>query len=144
VRNLIEETADILERVGSNPPHRNGASILYGKYLRELVRQTPILPKPERTPLNALPPPPPYAAVPNPSMPFAPGDHPQSQPQYQPVPFWPEPLQFSAMSDNEIIETVLRAGAGNGFDTNVPEIPFDDTSGLVWSDWMNAPEFGFS
>jgi hypothetical protein len=29
VQNLITETADVLERIGSNPPHRNGASALF-------------------------------------------------------------------------------------------------------------------
>ncbi|KAF2093556.1 Zn(II)2Cys6 transcription factor [Rhizodiscina lignyota] len=148
VRKLIEEAAGVLERIGSTPSHRNGASILYGKYLRELVRQTPILPKlQEKDSVSAVPPPPTFlnTSMTNSSIPYPQSEQTQTQhqaqAQYQPTPFWPEPLQFSAMSDNEIIETVLRAGSG--FDTSLPDIPFDDTSGLVWSDWMNAPEFGF-
>lgn len=67
---------------------------------------------------------------------------PQAPPtQYPSTSMWAQPLQFSAMSDNEIIETVLRAG--NEFDLALPDIPMDDTTGLIWSDWMNAPEFGF-
>src|ERR1700753_1531771 len=90
--------------------------------------------------------PPPFlnASITNNAIPFPQGDQSQPPPQYQPTPFWPEPLQFSAMSDKKIIETVHRAGAGTSFDTSLPDIPFDDTSGLVWSDWMSAPEFGFS
>ncbi|ROV91850.1 hypothetical protein VMCG_09169 [Cytospora schulzeri] len=39
VRTLIEETADLLEKVGSITKHRNGMGRLYGKYLRILVRK---------------------------------------------------------------------------------------------------------
>jgi hypothetical protein len=66
---------------------------------------------------------------------------PLDQPQYATSHLWTQPLQFSSMSDNEIIETVLHAD--QGFDSTMPDIPIEDASGLSWLDWMNTPEFGF-
>lgn len=37
VRSLVQQTADVFERVGSTPPHRQGASILYALHLRAMV-----------------------------------------------------------------------------------------------------------
>lgn len=39
VRTLIEETSDVLERIGNITLHRNGTCGLYAKYLRLLVRK---------------------------------------------------------------------------------------------------------
>lgn len=39
VRTLIEETADVLGRIGNITRHRNGISALYAKYLRILVKK---------------------------------------------------------------------------------------------------------
>ena len=47
VRALIEETADVLERIGHATLHRNGMSALYGKYLRYLVRRAATVSGPE-------------------------------------------------------------------------------------------------
>lgn len=148
VRSLIEETADVLERLGSVPAHRHGMSVLYGKYLREIVRHVSgmavavhqeasanisnaAMTSTQHASLVGQ-----HAVAPQPQNSMAP-----MQQQYQPSSVWPQPLQFSAMSDNEIIETVLRAG--NEFEMALPDIPLDDSTGLIWSDWMNAPEFGF-
>jgi hypothetical protein len=38
IKVLVEETADVLERIGSVPAHRKGASAMYGRQLREVVR----------------------------------------------------------------------------------------------------------
>lgn len=140
IRNLIEETADVLERLGSIPAHRNGASVLYGKYLREIIRQAPQL---MGLDVQAMP-------VPSETQPRATNyasnqvfDRPQSQaPHYQEPSAPTDSFQFSAMSDNEIVETVLRAGSG--LDATLADIPMEDLNGLMWSDLtMNAPEFGF-
>ena len=160
VRSLIDETADVLERVGSSPAHRNGMSVLYGKYLREIVRHVSsgMALQHEQQQRSAA-----SASNNNSSAAAAssyqtslitqhpgaasatltPLPHATPSAQYQPAApnVWAQPLQFSAMSDSEIIDTVLRAG--NDFELALPDIPMDDTAGLVWSDWMNAPEFGF-
>ncbi|KAK3486731.1 uncharacterized protein B0T23DRAFT_324455 [Neurospora hispaniola] len=39
VRTLIEETAGVLERIGTATDHRNGMSTLYGKYLKYIVKK---------------------------------------------------------------------------------------------------------
>ncbi|KAF5865849.1 hypothetical protein ETB97_001916 [Aspergillus alliaceus] len=139
VRHLIEETAGVLERIGATPNHRSGASVLYGRYLRELVRrgsgslnfQYPNEPgvtvAAEMT--GALPPTlGGYSAMP-----------PASQPPFSPF-FWSEPLQFSAMSDGQIIDAVNRAGIA--FGTGVPDIPLDDLMSWDWLDIGNVTDFG--
>ncbi|KAE8377699.1 Zn(II)2Cys6 transcription factor [Aspergillus bertholletiae] len=133
VRNLIEETAGVLERIGATPSHRNGASVLYGRYLRELVRRGSENQNEQRIPAEASLRSPPtfggYSTVP-----------PVSQPTFSPL-FWSEPLQFSAMSDGQIIDAVNRAGIT--FGTGVPDVPLDDLMSWDWLDIGNATDFGF-
>lgn len=146
VRNLIEETANTLERIGGTPPHRNGASVLYGRYLRELVRRAPEIPPsayPQATtnggametdvhtgPTITEG----YAAM------MQQPNHLSNQPEVSSTDIWAEPLQFSAMSDDQIVEAVNRAG--NAWDVLPNEINFDEVANLNWFDWGNG-EFGF-
>ena len=44
-----------------------------------------------------------------------------------------ELLQFSAMSDNQIIETINNAGD----ELCMPNFQMDDKTGLDWLDWFN-------
>ena len=37
VTNLIEKTADVLNRIGTKPAHRNGTPALFARYLQEIV-----------------------------------------------------------------------------------------------------------
>jgi len=55
-----------------------------------------------------------------------------AQPSASPSLLWMEPLQFSAMSDDQIIDAVNRAGTA--FGTTVPDVPLDDM--LRW-DWLD-------
>lgn len=118
VRNLIEETAGVLERIGATPSHRNGSSALYGKFLRELIRR--------RVPSQ-------HDAV-DATLPSLDacdtGLHTQAPP-LSPV-FLSEPLHFSAMSDNQIVDAVNQAGLA--FGTTVPDVPLEDM--LQW-DWTS-------
>lgn len=137
IRNLIEEVAGVLESLGSTPAHRNGASVLYGKYLREIIRQAPQLPdaQPATTSIELRPS---YDAV---------QDRTRADPQipatqFQDASLSADSLQFSAMSDNEIIETVLKAGPG--LDATLADVSMEDLTGFGWSDFsFSAPEFGF-
>lgn len=140
VRTLIEEVAGSLERLGSSPAHRNGASVLYGQYLREVIRRAP-----ELATSNGQ-------STPTSKVHWRPGnsyhDEPQMDPEGYPPRYiapdpWARSLQLSAMSDNEISEAVLRAGSD--LDATLIEFPLEDPSGLNWSDlmMMNPPEFGF-
>ncbi|PWY96782.1 Zn(II)2Cys6 transcription factor [Aspergillus sclerotioniger CBS 115572] len=141
VHNLIEETAGVLERIGDTPRHRNGASVLYGRFLRALVRRFPV-----------------SSGSQNPNGPRTLADtgtlHPPSDMDgYCPVSsgaqassispsiIWPEPLRFSTMSDDQIIDAVNRAGTA--FGTNVPDVPLDDLMSWDWFDVGNAADFGF-
>jgi hypothetical protein len=174
VRTLIRETAGVLERIGSTTGHRNGASALYGRYLRDIVRRAAdIVPvHQEREPHygNA------NANSSNNRPRAHRADHMHSrasfseqQPHQTPhqqhigpqqaavlagtdyvdaAALWSEPLQFSAMSDNQIIEAVnniggdldMALGGGGG----VFQYDNPNAGGLDWFDWTNLPEFGFS
>ncbi|CAI6336739.1 unnamed protein product [Periconia digitata] len=145
VRHLIDETATVLERIGNTPSHRNGASVVFGKYLRELVRQAPELPR-------ALPPVQPSSYIPpnSTSPPFAiPAmDLLHTSPSHMnfPVPAatnsgtdWPDPFQFSAMSDNEIFETVMNVG---DFGSSLLDVSVQDANAFMWMDWINPLDPG--
>lgn len=140
VRNLIEETAGVLERIGATPYHRHGASVLYGRFLRELIRRAPV----EYNPYNqddrrrtmgstqTLQPPPSLDG-------YVPATT-TAQPSFSPSLFWPEPLHFSAMSDDQIIDAVNRAGTA--FGTTVPDVSLDDMLRWDWLDFPNnTPDF---
>lgn len=136
VRNLIEEVAGVLERIGTTPSHRNGASVLYGRLLRQLVRRIPAsldlqvqgdsrgVPHPETLPSTTLNE---FGAIPI-----------TTQEGFAPSLFWSEPMQFSAMSDDQIIDAVNRAGTA--FGASVPDVPLDDMMSWDWLDIGN-PEF---
>lgn len=136
VRNLIEEAADVLERIGASPSHRNGASVVYGRFLRALIRHAPIGAQAQSRST---------APEENLQLPSKPGgydpDLPLTQPECSPSVFWPEPLHFSAMSDDQIIDAVNRAGTT--FGTSVPDVPFDEIMSWDWLDFGNATSFEF-
>ncbi|KAH6615734.1 hypothetical protein B0J18DRAFT_446597 [Chaetomium sp. MPI-SDFR-AT-0129] len=160
VRTLIEETAEVLERVGSTTEHRNGMSTLYGKYLKYIVKKA-----------AASVPAPPEASV----RPRA-GTHPDLLSQRRPAtaytrpnnnsshttrasfsmtdtmharppvsgfmepPGWNEPIQFSSMSDDQIVEALSRVN--NELDPALSMYPWDDAAALDWLNWSNLPDFG--
>ena len=133
VRNLIEETAGVLERIGATPSHRSGASVLYGRFLRELIRRAPALPlQPRGNPDRVHPPEPTFL-----STGLDPGSLLVTLP---PEDLWFEPLQFSAMSDNQIVDAVNRAGTA--FGASIPDVPLDDMLNWDWLDFAN-PDFNF-
>lgn len=133
VRNLIEETAGVLERIGATPSHRSGASVLYGRFLRELIRRAPALPLQPRGNLGKVDPP-------EPAFPSACLDDGPLPVTLPPEDLWFEPLQFSAMSDNQIVDAVNRAGTA--FGASIPDVPPDDMLNWDWLDFAN-PDFNF-
>jgi hypothetical protein len=140
VRKLVEETAAVLERIGNTPSHRNGASVLYGKYLRDIVRQALALPSSyEQAPTGIIGQP--LSAEDSVFVPAETTMQLLNQPHHSSSNIWTRPLQFSTMSDNEILETVLHAN--QGFDLTLSDIPIEEDSGFMWLDWMNPREFGF-
>jgi hypothetical protein len=134
IRILIKETADVLERIGANPPHRKGTSALYGRHLREVISNSGMSNLQSRG--N------------NPQDEFR--EQPQfpvtTQAQEQNAAYQNQPnnpadlemaqlLQFSAMSDDQIIQAINDAGDELG--TYVPNVQIEERTGLDWLDWFN-------
>ena len=53
-----------------------------------------------------------------------------------PEDLWSEPMHFSAMSDNQIVDAVNRAGTA--FGASIPDVPLDDMLSWDWLDFANA------
>ncbi|KAJ6094259.1 hypothetical protein N7467_003104 [Penicillium canescens] len=150
VRNLIEETAGVLERVGATPSHRNGSSVLYGRFLRELIRRAPAFPLPLSHPQsqfqsNSQRVNPSGMDLPEPTLPHTsscldthglPIQVTQPPTSLPPEDLWSEPMHFSAMSDNQIVDAVNRAGTA--FGASIPDVPLDDMLNWDWLDFANA------
>lgn len=182
IRKLIVEAAGVLERLGTITKHRNGLSVLYGKYLRQIVRKaatanktggnenipsvgatTTNLTSYPVTPTSSAPLPMPVAMAaqqqqhqhqhqhhhhqqgllhpqhqlrsqqPSPHSPIP--MQPQQQPG-QPM-LWPETLQFSAMSGDQITHVLNQPG--NGFEPSFGGLSWQDMNNF---DWLPYPEFG--
>ncbi|KAK1760119.1 protein priB [Echria macrotheca] len=149
VRTLIEETADVLERIGCVTKHRNGMSALYGKYLKYIVKKAAAANNDAAT----RPPPKAEQPAPHPSVSafrrtssqagFGLGDAIAANPPasgFLEGPVWSEPIQFSSMSDDQIVEALSRVN--NEFDPAMNIYPWDDPAALDWLSWSNVPEFG--
>ncbi|XMA14581.1 hypothetical protein WAI453_007372 [Rhynchosporium graminicola] len=126
IRRLIEESADVLERLGSNPPHRNGTAALYGRHLRQVIGI---------------------------SVTGAGNDYAQAPISYSVPPSGQQLVQvrqsqqglsqldmsvlpnFSSMSDDQINQAIN--DAGNELNMYVPNLQMEDQSGLEWLDWFN-------
>lgn len=133
IRKLIDEAASVLERIGTITQHRNGLSALYGKYLRQIVRkaakQTASAPQPlphsSSTPtasdLQQM-----GATVATPNN----GNFLNQQL------LWPEPLQFSTMSDDQIAHVLNQPG--NEFEPSFGGLSWEDMNNF---DWLHWPEF---
>ncbi|KAK0721345.1 hypothetical protein B0T21DRAFT_294925 [Apiosordaria backusii] len=158
VRALIEETAEVLERIGSATKHRNGMSALYGKYLKYIVKKAALsanetAPRPrtghQTEPLTQHHAATPYARHSNANnhnhargsfgMADAIPPNPAVSGFLEP-PIWPEPIQFSSMSDDQIVEALSRVN--NEFDPALNMYPWDDAAALDWLNWSNLPDFG--
>ncbi|KAF7543098.1 hypothetical protein G7Z17_g11016 [Cylindrodendrum hubeiense] len=129
IRNLIKEAATVLERIGRVTKHRNGLSVLYGKYLKQIVKRAAIEQKAGA-----------QAATSNLSA--APIT--ESTPLATPTTFldnqalWSETLQFSTMSDNQIAQ-VLNQPGNNNFEPSFGGLSWDDMTNFEWLYW---PEVG--
>lgn len=169
IRKLIVEAAGVLERLGTITKHRNGLSVLYGKYLRQIVRKAVKSNKAANAenssaakamnssaPLYTV-----NAATSAPapmSMDMLPQQsdlmhaqhqlhhhqqqqqHPQTTHQQmaaQQSMIWPETLQFSAMSGDQI--THILNQPGNEFEPSFGGLSWQDMNNF---DWLPFPEFG--
>lgn len=136
VRHLIEDTATVLERIGSTPSHRDGASVVYGRFLRVLVKAAP----PTMLPPASHEPPPDMSGLPTLTSPLVDGVLSANQLLQDPInSYWPDTLDFSAMSYNEVNETVTNSDL---FSAALLDLPWDEGNPL-WTDWMNLPDFNY-
>jgi hypothetical protein len=137
VRHLIEDTATVLERIGSTPSHRNGASVVYGRFLRVIVKQAPHI---DAAPRATVPNLAPTLSIPSLTSPLVNGTLSTSQlTPDQVAGYWPDGVDFSAMSYNEVNETVTNSDL---FSAALLDLPWDDSNPL-WTDWMNLPDFNY-
>ncbi|KAH8821251.1 hypothetical protein F5884DRAFT_767099 [Xylogone sp. PMI_703] len=147
IRILVEEAADVLERIGSSPTHRKGASALYGKHLREVLKTAP-LSNPSTQRRNTAVGSSDSQAIPNANLIQQPKFSPNTYVQGTPTSSAPmgtmgivgtgpgtEPLLFSTMSDYQIVEAINNAG--DELDTYMPDFHIDDRTGLDWLDWLD-------
>lgn len=123
IRILIEETADVLERIGTNPSHRKGISALYGRHLREVTGTGARRQYTASEPNNTL------AVGHNVMQPQTYPNHSMSRPMDV------QPVQFSAMSDDQITQAIRNAEDGLG--TDLSSFQMDERSGLDWLDWFD-------
>jgi hypothetical protein len=133
VRSLIEETANVLERIGGTPDHRKGAPALFARQLRKIVkstfrrlgslheqqqvRQQEIVFTSNQSQET-------YSDTPN-----LEGN--RSGPQSSSSPF--ENLLFSEMSNEQVIEAINNAGSR--LEGLWDDFQFDDNTGLDWLNW---------
>lgn len=135
VRSLIDETANVLERIGGTPEHRRGAPALFARQLRKIVSSTlrseavsslhnqqPI--GQQETVFASSQPPNAYPNVPN-------LEGTRSGPQSSSSPF--ENLPFSDMSNEQVIEAINKAGVT--LEGLWDEFQFDESTGLEWLNW---------
>ncbi|PKS06111.1 hypothetical protein jhhlp_007945 [Lomentospora prolificans] len=153
VRTLIEEAAGVLERVGNATPHRNGLSLRYGRYLRVIVKKAATAAEghPAPTVLGSSPA---VAATTGShrsdnerpgletgaslSLPSMETDYLDPQTQAR---IWRQPLPFSAMSDEQIIEILNQPH--NAFDPAGASLSWEDMNNFEGLSWPNMPEFNF-
>ena len=96
---------------------------MYGHFLRVLVKQAPLQPP----------------SIPQ-DLPFSPDVGSGMMVPDQLSTFWPEPLDFSAMSYNEVNETVTNSDL---FSAGMLDLGLGWEDQGMWTDWLNLPDFGF-
>jgi hypothetical protein len=141
VRHLIEDTATVFERIGSTPSHRDGSSVVYGRFLRVLLKQAPCADPPALPRSIHIDP---ELTEPGCSAPIVEdlARNTDGVSVQDPITsLWHEPLDFSAMSYNEVNETVTNSDL---FSTGMLELPWDPNNQLMWTDWLHLPDFNFS
>ncbi|KAF2168718.1 hypothetical protein M409DRAFT_36298 [Zasmidium cellare ATCC 36951] len=123
IREVIDQSAGLLERIGSVTPHRNGPSTLYARQLRQILKD-----RITTATQGTVPSVDPVAA---PSM--------QQEPLADPIQessTWPDTFQFSTMSDMEISQVLNQPG--NGFEPYFDGMSWDDFNNFDWLQWPES------
>ena len=130
---LVEEIASVLERIGKITVQRNGIAKLYSQYLKKLLQRTTTQNGQTDASASAM------MQAPLQDGSTMPAFFQQPMQQVYPGPSeWMEPLPFSAMSDSEILQSVLNAAP----DFNMMPDLAQPTLDYTWN-FMNPPDFGF-
>ena len=125
-KGLIEETTQVLERIGSSPRHRKGLSVLFAKHIRRIV-QSSLLNPPEDN----------QSLLPGPfdrSRQQQGQKHDQNAAQANPVPaprMPSEPYVFD-MTDEQILEAINNASDSQDL------FQLDETMFFDWLDWPSV------
>jgi hypothetical protein len=129
IRKLIDETAGVLERIGKVTKHRNGQSLLYGEYLRRIVKKAAA----ENASSTTLP----HQTIQPATPQMLTGTPMPTQPDFisQQL-MWPESLQLSTMSEDQIANVLNQPG--NDFEPSFGGLSWDDMSNF---DWLHWPQF---
>lgn len=114
-RSLIEETARVLERIGTSPKHRNGTSALFGRHIRRIMRQNFPEVLPAVAQVDSIPTQMDFRASQMPAPPI--------QPQQA-----SQPYTFD-MTDDQIIEAINNASASEEL------FQIDEPMFLDWLEW---------
>lgn len=134
IRNLIDEAAGVLERIGTVTRHRNGLSVLYGRHLKQIVKRAAT----ETAPVQNQPTTNHSATTPHMHARASLSSQPDFiNHQQQAQTIWPETLQFSTMSDDQILQVLNQPG--NDIESSFGGLSWDDMTNFEWLSW---PEFG--
>ncbi|KAF2669134.1 hypothetical protein BT63DRAFT_424843 [Microthyrium microscopicum] len=137
VRSLIEQTADVLIRIGTTPKHRNGSPVIYGKYLKMILSQVPTANDPPQI-TNAFEPAPSIGPTMMPINETA--VIPAFDQSQVPDPnLWNESLQHSVLDANEFGDVFQ---ANQAFDPAFASFSPQDANGIIGFDFMNLDGFG--
>ncbi|KAK5995915.1 Satratoxin biosynthesis SC1 cluster transcription factor SAT9 [Cladobotryum mycophilum] len=129
IRNLIEEAAGVLERNGTMTKHRNGLAVLYGEQLRLLLKKT------AHVHGNGLTASSPEAMLSTEPVPVRPPVPPPAHFMDQQL-LWPETLQLSSMSDDQIAQVLNQPGSV--FEPSFGGLSWEDMNNF---DWLSYPAF---
>lgn len=149
VQTLIQETADVLERVGNITKHRNGLSSLYGRYLRVIAKNAASADARQASRTQ------PSVASDgsrgrsldfqtlSPSNPAAMSamDTPAGPTDYVNPELWPGALHFSSMSDEQIVDFLNQPY--NAFNQGAGNLTWEDLNNFEGLSWPNMPGYNF-
>ncbi|EXJ68202.1 uncharacterized protein A1O5_08817 [Cladophialophora psammophila CBS 110553] len=122
---LIEETTQVLERIGSSPRHRRGLSVLFARHIRRIMQSSVLSPPEENHGLGPGPSEQPHQQDRN-------AEYDPSQTAPMPAPNIPlEPYVFD-MTDDQILEAI------NNASTSQDLFQLDETMFFDWLDWPNV------
>lgn len=125
-RSLIEETTQVLERIGSTPKHRKGLSVLFARHIRRIL-QSSLLHPAEGNPANVVGASEQAMHQDNPNIDYASSANaPVNMPNAS-----SEPYVFD-MTDDQILEAINNASASQEL------FQLDETMFMDWLDWPNV------